>query len=128
MGPCPLYPPAVSPFANCRCSIWQFHEQVRLHIDAEQTYMQPAIDHLATKMQRAYNTQFPTVFNSYQCYLDIARNRIDNDLERSQREGWIFAAKLCRGVPWLVLPPATPILLNLGVVSRVISVAKDSAH
>jgi proline dehydrogenase len=72
-------------------------KKVRLHIDAEQTYMQPAIDHLATKMQRAYNTQFPTVFNSYQCYLDIARNRIDNDLERSQREGWIFAAKLCRG-------------------------------
>ena len=83
------HPPASAPISRIR--------QVRLLIDAEQTYMQVAIDHFALKMQREYNQQFPTIFNTYQCYLDFARNRLDNDLERSQREGWVFAAKLVRG-------------------------------
>eukprot|EP00667_Euglena_gracilis_P005982 EG_transcript_6024 len=72
-------------------------KKVRLLIDAEQTYLQVAIDHFTTRMQREFNAHFPTVFNTYQCYLNFTRNRITNDLERSKREGWIFAGKLVRG-------------------------------
>lgn len=36
-------------------------------IDAEQTYMQPAIDHIVMQLQRKYNTgPTPVVFNTYQ--------------------------------------------------------------
>ncbi|KAF1772282.1 FAD-linked oxidoreductase-like [Phytophthora cactorum] len=50
---------------------------VKLMVDAEQTYMQPAIDHLTLNLQR--------------------NDRIDIDLERARREKFRFAAKLVRG-------------------------------
>eukprot|EP00669_Euglena_mutabilis_P000352 TRINITY_DN1053_c0_g1_i1.p1 TRINITY_DN1053_c0_g1~~TRINITY_DN1053_c0_g1_i1.p1 ORF type:complete len:414 (-),score=198.11 TRINITY_DN1053_c0_g1_i1:368-1471(-) len=71
--------------------------KVRVLVDAEQTYLQVAIDHFTTKMQREFNKSFPTIFNTYQCYLNFTHNRVLNDLERSKREGWTFAAKLVRG-------------------------------
>lgn len=44
---------------------------VRLMIDAEHSWFQPAIDHAATELQRAFNTQTPTILNTYQCYLRV---------------------------------------------------------
>eukprot|EP01004_Peranema_trichophorum_P002504 NODE_1557_length_1906_cov_42.652832_g1318_i0.p1 GENE.NODE_1557_length_1906_cov_42.652832_g1318_i0~~NODE_1557_length_1906_cov_42.652832_g1318_i0.p1 ORF type:complete len:551 (-),score=111.42 NODE_1557_length_1906_cov_42.652832_g1318_i0:187-1839(-) len=70
---------------------------VRLLVDAEQTYLQVAIDHFTLQMQREYNKSKAVVFNTYQCYLNFARNRVINDLQRCRREGWWFAAKLVRG-------------------------------
>eukprot|EP01061_Rhynchopus_euleeides_P027952 TRINITY_DN4546_c0_g3_i1.p1 TRINITY_DN4546_c0_g3~~TRINITY_DN4546_c0_g3_i1.p1 ORF type:complete len:657 (+),score=221.04 TRINITY_DN4546_c0_g3_i1:35-1972(+) len=72
-------------------------EQVNVMIDAEQTYMQVAIDHFATMLQRIYNKEHPRIYNTYQCYLTYSKMRILNDLERSKREGWKFAGKLVRG-------------------------------
>jgi len=72
-------------------------KRVRLMIDAEQSYFQPAIDHMVLQLQRQYNRDFPVIFNTYQCYLRDIKERIAHDLERSQREGWKFAAKLVRG-------------------------------
>jgi proline dehydrogenase len=70
---------------------------VRLLIDAEQTYMQPVIDHVALKLQRRYNRDIPIVYNTYQCYLTSTKQRLVNDVERGNREGFHFAAKLVRG-------------------------------
>ena len=44
---------------------------VRLMIDAEHSWFQPAIDHAATELQRAFNTRTPTILNTYQCYLRV---------------------------------------------------------
>ena len=71
--------------------------EVRLMVDAEQTYFQPAIDNFVLELQRKYNTEFPTVFNTYQCYLTDSRSRVETDIGRSEQEGWCFGAKLVRG-------------------------------
>eukprot|EP00644_Phytophthora_capsici_P007303 jgi/Phyca11/566837/estExt2_Genewise1.C_PHYCAscaffold_220534 len=71
---------------------------VKLMVDAEQTYMQPAIDHLTLNLQRKYNRDgADTIYNTFQCYLKMSSDRIDIDLERARREKFRFAAKLVRG-------------------------------
>uniref|UniRef100_A0A3Q3VI54 Proline dehydrogenase n=1 Tax=Mola mola TaxID=94237 RepID=A0A3Q3VI54_MOLML len=70
---------------------------VRLMVDAEQTYLQPAISRLTLETQRTYNREKPVIFNTYQCYLKEAYDNVTMDVALSGREGWQFAAKLVRG-------------------------------
>jgi proline dehydrogenase len=42
---------------------------VTLMVDAEQTYLQPAIDHSVQYLQRRYNQERAVVYNTIQCYL-----------------------------------------------------------
>jgi proline dehydrogenase len=62
-------------------------KRVRLMIDAEQTYLQPAIDHCVHQLQRRMNRSFPTIYNTFQCYLTDAPSRIKLDLERARQGG-----------------------------------------
>lgn len=73
---------------------------VRLMIDAEHTYFQPAIDHLTHELSRIYNHQsvkFPIIFSTYQMYLKDSRSRLLTDLDRAKKGNYKFAAKLVRG-------------------------------
>lgn len=70
---------------------------VRMMIDAEHSYFQPAINHAAVELQRRYNTHESVIYNTYQAYLKDSHERLIMDLERARREGWHFGAKLVRG-------------------------------
>jgi len=72
-------------------------KRVRLMIDAEQSHFQTAIDHLTLNLQRKYNKKFPVIFHTYQTYLIDSADKIRFDLEKAQKEGFIFAAKIVRG-------------------------------
>ncbi|GLC39131.1 hypothetical protein PLESTB_001509300 [Pleodorina starrii] len=71
---------------------------VRLMIDAEHTYFQPAIEHVTLRLMREHNREgVARVLNTYQAYLVDCRQRLLRDMERSRREGWVLGAKLVRG-------------------------------
>ncbi|KAJ1878007.1 proline dehydrogenase, partial [Kickxella alabastrina] len=88
---------------------------VRVMVDAEHTYFQPMIDHVALVMQREFNgpstgsaagaaAPAPAsgnggtlVYNTIQMYRSDSFQRLADDYARSQREGWRYAAKLVRG-------------------------------
>ncbi|KTF74320.1 hypothetical protein cypCar_00031518 [Cyprinus carpio] len=70
---------------------------VRLIVDTEQTYFQPAILRLTVEMKRSFNRDKAVVFNTYQCYFKGAFDNVSMGIKVSRREGWCFGAKLVRG-------------------------------
>jgi len=72
-------------------------KNVRLMIDAEQTYFQPAINYLVHLLQVKHNREKPIIFHTYQCYLQDSFQRVEKDIERAKRQNYYFAAKIVRG-------------------------------
>lgn len=72
---------------------------VRLMIDAEHTYFQPAIDNITIDLAKRFNKSgsFPVVFSTYQMYLKDSRHRLFTDMDRAKKGNYRFAAKLVRG-------------------------------
>lgn len=75
---------------------------VPLLVDAEQTYVQPAIDQLAMLMCLRYNDRHdgsgcPILYNTYQMYLKDAFYRLEQDTQFATERGVRLGAKLVRG-------------------------------
>jgi proline dehydrogenase len=70
---------------------------VRVMIDAEHSYFQPAIDNITVDLQKRHNKKYPAVFGTYQLYLRDSQRRLFTDLDRARKGNYKFALKIVRG-------------------------------
>lgn len=74
------------------------NHQMRLFIDAEETWIQNVIDDLVLDLMRKYNKgNQPIIFNTYQLYRTQAYNILKSHFETGKSEGFKVGAKLVRG-------------------------------
>jgi proline dehydrogenase len=70
---------------------------VRLLIDAEESWIQDPIDAMADEMMRKYNTSRAIVFNTYQMYRTDMISNLKNDHHDAVTHNYFLGAKLVRG-------------------------------
>ncbi len=70
---------------------------IRLLIDAEETWMQDAADELCERMMEKYNTERPIVFNTLQCYRWDRLEYLKNLHQRAKNKGYKLGFKIVRG-------------------------------
>jgi len=70
---------------------------VPIFIDAEETWIQKAIDDLADKMMVAYNNEKAIVFNTFQMYCKDKLAYLKKSLEIAKQKKYYLGAKLVRG-------------------------------
>lgn len=74
-----------------------FDNNVPIFIDAEESWIQPAIDNLANAMMAKYNKQKTIVYNTFQLYRHDRLNYLKTSLELANNHGYFLGAKLVRG-------------------------------
>jgi len=70
---------------------------VSVFIDAEESWIQDAIDHLVNLMMKRYNREKIVVYNTFQMYRKDRLEYLKNSYEDAKNEGYILGAKLVRG-------------------------------
>lgn len=74
------------------------HEKgVKLYIDAEESWIQDAIDQLVDLMMAKYNKEQPIIFNTIQLYRHDRFDFLVESYEKSIKERYLLAVKLVRG-------------------------------
>ena len=71
--------------------------QIGVFIDAEETWIQQAIDHLVIEMMRKFNTEKVTVYTTFQCYRKDSYDLLVAAHADAQTNHYILGAKLVRG-------------------------------
>lgn len=74
-----------------------FDLNVPVMIDAEESWIQDAIDILATDMMRMYNREKVIVYNTYQLYRKDKLASLKADVYLAETDDFILGAKLVRG-------------------------------
>ncbi len=72
-------------------------KNIAIFIDAEESWIQDAIDHLVWLMMRRYNKQKIVVYNTFQFYRHDRLNFMTESYDRARKEGFLLGAKLVRG-------------------------------
>ncbi|MBK8880705.1 MAG: proline dehydrogenase family protein [Haliscomenobacter sp.] len=68
-----------------------------ISLDAEETWIQQAIDDLAVRMAQRYNKERVVVYNTYQLYRTDRLSYLKDSYEQARQEGYLIGAKLVRG-------------------------------
>ncbi|KAH7103186.1 FAD-linked oxidoreductase [Auriculariales sp. MPI-PUGE-AT-0066] len=71
--------------------------RVRVIVDAEYSWWQPAIDAYTVALSRTFNKDEPLVYGTYQAYLRRTPAQIRHALKDAKREGYSLGVKLVRG-------------------------------
>ncbi len=74
-----------------------FDNNVRLLIDAEETWTQTAVDELVGEMMQKYNRRKPIVFNTVQLYRTDRNQYLENLLKDAVENNYFIGMKLVRG-------------------------------
>lgn len=72
-------------------------KNIQVYIDAEETWIQNAVDILAYSMMKLYNTKKAIVFNTYQLYTTNALESMKKGHQLAKQQGYIFGSKIVRG-------------------------------
>ncbi|BDD10605.1 proline dehydrogenase [Fulvitalea axinellae] len=70
---------------------------VRLFIDAEDSWYQEPIDMLVYEMMEKHNRKKAIVFNTFQMYRTNMLERLSEAVSKAEKDGYYFGAKLVRG-------------------------------
>jgi len=70
---------------------------VRIFVDAEETWMQDAIDQLVYDMMREYNQKSATIYGTFQLYRVDGMELLQTAYEAAQSHGYTLGAKIVRG-------------------------------
>ena len=69
-----------------------------MYVDAEQTYMQPAIESVSQQMTHRYNVNGKhIVLNGFQCYLKRMPEMISLEIQTARKLGYNLGMKIVRG-------------------------------
>jgi proline dehydrogenase len=74
-----------------------FENGVPLFIDAEETWIQDAIDAIVRDMMRKYNKEKAIVYNTLQMYRHDRLAFLNSEIELARAEGFHYGVKLVRG-------------------------------
>lgn len=74
-----------------------FENSVPLFIDAEETWIQDAIDTIVRDMMRKYNREKAIVYNTLQMYRHDRLEFLHSEIEIARAEGFHYGVKLVRG-------------------------------
>jgi len=76
---------------------YAFRRGQPVFIDAEESWIQDAIDRLATEMMEKYNIEHPIVYNTIQLYRKDRLQFLRESRRQAYANGYILGAKLVRG-------------------------------
>ena len=74
-----------------------FEADVAIFIDAEESWIQNAIDDLANMMMMMYNKQKPIVYTTFQMYRKDRLDYLKNSFAKAEKENYLLGVKLVRG-------------------------------
>ncbi len=74
-----------------------FEKNVLLMADAEETWMQDAVDNLLFEMMKKYNQQKPIVWNTIQMYRTKRLERLGENLIKAEENNFFLGYKFVRG-------------------------------
>ncbi len=74
-----------------------FENKVPVFIDAEESWIQQAIDDLADEMMRKYNREFPVIYNTFQLYRKDRLEFLKCSFRDAVEKKYFLGAKLVRG-------------------------------
>ena len=70
---------------------------VGIFIDAEESWMQVAMDEVVYELMKKYNRDQVIVYNTYQLYRHDKLAQLKEDYKKARKEGFMLGAKLVRG-------------------------------